>query len=1291
MNHSLIDLNKVKKNKIYDLVICSFIDILRISAPEIPLGSEEMEFYLEMLIAWITLEDQIKAKSDLENTTFFYILHQMAKLSALCLLFTTSLIDRVPSIISRFFYFLEKKQYTEQQYQDFLECISSTVNEYSEIPNDIIQILLTHLCKDKKNNLEKQAYDVAYNVIKENKTILGNKIRDFITPMPQIKQENIKKGKDKKGKRKSTKSADKKRKKSISEKSINEGDYNYDIIEFFEKNNYLKIIKELSKISPDYLLKLLSELNNEGLKLTKKYFSFSPFDILRKILSNENSYEIFNNWKILCNNYFNFMKEDNIGKYNDEEEENKDKNFDLKFLIFKCAIKFLTRNDKDKLKENNIYLFIKDSISYFLKNISAKKDIDRCLHVLVKSLNWNITSFCLICLLSSKNNKKTKLIKDFYFKILKEEILSKLILQDFKDKKTTKMLNTLSKPFNVILSSLEDSIKLYQLYMNSKVIEDTNFNYIIKKIQSIFDTEITPITVKLMMFFYLSIYTKEATTIWYTLLHIIFTDNSKDTINDDKKEEKDEVKILNCIEFNMENDELKNLIDFFNQYIIFVDEHLNPDSIKVLISILFTLEIFLCSMHYSKDIISKNNKELLFIILNQVIKIIFNNNITNKDVFDVICKIILLTLHLCVNFGDDIDIDIKIKQKLNEILFIDMSDYVFKNDEIKPKYYVKLICTYYKMIDNLIIQEENNNDFGDFRIFPKNFIELLKKEKKINCLGFINELSFYNIDNKYLNFYFDPNLAENVMKFIEKDINEGIEIDKNEIFNIIDNKKKENNINNNNNNKEDNQEFEILTNKLIPKIKFSSEMMKYELNYYLKKILNNNEENINSKDKNFEIKNYIKTIFNNLFKLINKIVINKKFIISSSKKKDINEVYLKDELIVENKNGKIKNKKIKNNKNKENNENENDDEIKENQNAKNIQISNIEDIININYIRKYIDLLFYMSEIGISFSFRKLVKISNLMLVKDIRIRTYFITKIHNSLIKIRKTHRNLTRLYSIMLLGLSDPNENLEKKCKEIFGIFLDLLKIKLVKYEDYLNSDGYIYIPEVYIFYLVIFFIFNDNININYQYNIKYNTNKYQNNKYFMNIFGNYLKEIKKKFGFVDSTFLLKALNEMKKFECKNIKKIKCLESENVFLKNDISVNEENGGDVEEKIEVNFDKVKNSVIDNVMSIVYNLYLSDKKRTDIDGNGIYPQIPNILTGKDVEFKDKYLFNFYNYNYNNNNNNGQSEQKNNEINNKSNILNSSKKSKDNYYKNNNKDNKRFSFNEYFKEENDEDD
>jgi len=205
------------------------------------------------------------------------------------------------------------------------------------------------------------------------------------------------------------------------------------------------------------------------------------------------------------------------------------------------------------------------------------------------------------------------------------------------------------------------------------------------------------------------------------------------------------------------------------------------------------------------------------------------------------------------------------------------------------------------------------------------------------------------------------------------------------------------------------------------------------------------------------------------------------------------------------------------------------------------------------------------------------------MLVKDIRIRTYFLTKINNSLIKLRKSHRNLTRLYSIMLLGLSDPNDKIEKNCKEIFGIFLDLLKIKLIKYEDFLNTDGYIYIPEVYIFYLIIFFIFNDNINIYYQQNSNINNSKYQNNKYFMNIFVTYLKEVKKKFGFIDSTFLLKVLNEMKKFECKNIKKIKCLDKENVFLNYDI-IKRGDQEDDSEDIRVDFDKGLSS------SIIYGL-----------------------------------------------------------------------------------------------------
>ena len=1201
--HSSIDLKKVKNNKIYDLLICSFIDILRISAPEIPFENEIMEFYLEMLIKWLILEEHIQ-DSDSKQTAFFYVLHQMAKLSALCLLFTTKLIEQVPIIINQFFYFLEKKKYNQQQYQDFLECISSTVNEYSEIPIDIVQILLSNLGKNKKDNLEKQAYDISFNVIKENKTILGNKIREFIIPKNQNKKE-------KKGKINKSKSY-------INESSSNiDLSIFYDSSSFFEKNNYLRIIKELSKISNDFLIKLLSEINNEGLNFNKKYFSYSSFDILRKILCNNNSYEIYNFWKLLCNNYFNYLQKD----LKDDNDENI---FNKKYNIYKCAIKFISRNDKEKLKKDNIYNYIKDSISFFLKNLSSKNEIEKCLNSVMKSLNWNIISFSLMSLFSSKNNKKNKSIKNFFFNIIKDNILSNFILQDFKDKKFTKTLNTLSKPFNLILLSLDNITKLYQISLNNNFKDDENVSYIINKIQNIFDIENISTTLKLMIFFYMSNYTHESMTVWYTLLHIIFTDK-------EIKGEENEIKFLNCIKFN--DIEMNDLIKFFNQYIAFVDENSNLDSIKVLISILFTLEIFLCSIHYKNDEISESNKNVIYSILNDVVKIILNNNIINKDVYDIICKINLLSLHLCINFDNQNEIDIKIKQKLNEILFKDMSFYVFINEQIKPKYYVKLISTYYNMIDNLIIKEDKNESFLEY---PNNFIELLKNERRINCLCFLNELSFYKIDDKFLDFYFDENLAENIMNIIEKEIKEEIIKNKNELIENI--KEKDN---------EKNQEIEFIGKKILPKIKLSTEIVKYQLNYLLK-----NKSN-DEKEKNNNIKKYIKTIFNNMFDSINSLIKDG----NKNIEKDINEI---DEELSNKKRKKEKKKKKSIEKEEETNK----------------KINKIEDIISINYIQKYIDLFFYMCDIGISFSFRKLVKISNLMVVKDIRIRNYFISKVHNSLIKLRKSHRNLTRLYSIILIGLSDPNKNIEKNTKDICNIFLDMLKLKLIKYEDYLNNEGYIYIPEVYIFYLIIYFIFNNNINIYYQQSM--NNNK--NDKYFLNIFNSYLKEVQKKFGFIDSTFLLKALNEMKKYECKNIKKIGCIEKENVFL-SFYNINDELDIDNEEKIEVDFDKVKNSIIDNIMNIIYNNYLNDNKRTDKDGNGIYPQIPNILTGKDQQFKDNYL---YNFNKSKNVNEIQNIEKNKDNNNNnSSVKNSSRIKK-------RKSNKRFSFNEYFKEDNDDD-
>jgi succinate dehydrogenase flavin-adding protein (antitoxin of CptAB toxin-antitoxin module) len=155
-----------------------------------------------------------------------------------------------------------------------------------------------------------------------------------------------------------------------------------------------------------------------------------------------------------------------------------------------------------------------------------------------------------MCFLSTKNNKKNKMIKEFFFKIIEDNILTNLILQDFKDKKTSKMLNTLSKPFNLILSSFDNIAKLYQLSLNDNLDQDENLSYIINKIQNIFDNGKSTTIIKLMAFFYMSIYNRESMTILYTLLHIIFTDN---------KEEEDKIKALNCIKFDNNENEINDL------------------------------------------------------------------------------------------------------------------------------------------------------------------------------------------------------------------------------------------------------------------------------------------------------------------------------------------------------------------------------------------------------------------------------------------------------------------------------------------------------------------------------------------------------------------------------------------------------------------------------------------------------------------------------------------------------------------------------------------------------------
>ena len=86
----------------------------------------------------------------------------------------------------------------------------------------------------------------------------------------------------------------------------------------------------------------------------------------------------------------------------------------------------------------------------------------------------------------------------------------------------------------------------------------------------------------------------------------------------------------------------------------------------------------------------------------------------------------------------------------------------------------------------------------------------------------MNELAFYKIDEKFLSFYYEENLAENIMNIIENEIKEEIKENKNELIDII-----KSNEDDNDNDNDENKQIETLNNKLLPKIKFSSEIIKY--------------------------------------------------------------------------------------------------------------------------------------------------------------------------------------------------------------------------------------------------------------------------------------------------------------------------------------------------------------------------------------------------------------------------------------------------------------------------------
>lgn len=166
-----------------------------------------------------------------------------------------------------------------------------------------------------------------------------------------------------------------------------------------------------------------------------------------------------------------------------------------------------------------------------------------------------------------------------------------------------------------------------------------------------------------------------------------------------------------------------------------------------------------------------------------------------------------------------------------------------------------------------------------------------------------------------------------------------------------------------------------------------------------------------------------------------------------------------------------------------------------------------------------------------------------------------------------------------MLIISLADPDSNIAKKAYEIISVFVHSLNDKLSKKEDKTSDSAYRYHPEIYISYVLGYFIFNNNLNILIQ------TGSKKDLAFFSQIINTFLKIIKKQCdNNLDSDFIMKIANAIKNESMDKKKIIKKIFMKGIFLELDEY----------ELSEINFDSVKNIICDETIRIVKKSFMND-------------------------------------------------------------------------------------------------
>lgn len=830
-------------------------------------------------------------------------------------------------------------------------------------------------------------------------------------------------------------------------------------------HDFCILIKELSKINFEFLVKFFLKIPKKIKK--EKINGAKYFDILLHVFSAENSFEIAIRYKDLFSNL--------LERLNSNKSENK-------YKIFKTLIKFLSRN-KLKSTENNFFPVCEEKIKQYLKEMKTESNALNALYITKKIKKWKIIKLITLTLLSSPYTIVYKTAMKYIFEIINEKIFVNFNIYDLNSVDKLKFLNKSSELFTSIIEKVSDTSN----NLNEQ------FDLCLKEL---FDKETDNSIGKLIILFYFANQNLAMISAWN---QIILSYYSTSFDNENKNDN-----ILFNI-FNNNEKQFESMLDFFALYITNVDEEINKNSIKVLISMIY-VTIYFAKYHiYTNSMM--NSKNITSKIISDI-KLIITNKLTNNDVFT--SQMILLKQMLYVPQSDE-----NIKNELYELIQNDVANFVLENEKINVKTFSVVFYELNSLLEHKIILPNKFNQY------------LPDSSKYMNTLKFINEILKLDKKGLYTSIFFN----ENTIKCLLYDLKEKILSDtKNEQIKITTDEKDKNAKYN-----------------LIKLISGYHEVLKYQFYHLIKVIREKEKDNYNK-----EINKLIKFILGAIYNFFEKeyIDIDK---LSKKKKKKFNHTYSQIQLIC---------------------------------------------------IAKYINLLFkfYENEIQIKSSYQ--IKIMNLLLCKEFFIRNHFIQKINKKISKGRAPINYYLNVIPMLTIAFADPDKTLQRLSNGIISSFISHIFSKLNKITDINDNSAYKYIPEVYLSYIIVYYVFNSNLNILFQIADK------KELSYFSEIIISFFKIIKRQCeNRIDSDFILRLLSKIKGESLKERKEIKNIFSKGLYLVIDKADDND--------LQVNYELVKNEACEFIKRIVSSQFMSDFSH----GN-IKPKLPVIFISDDKNAND---------------------------------------------------------------------